>query len=197
MGFISELFSGKEKSKFTFIKDIAAIICGGDTDVLNAIDKMLSGPEKYFTQNADRYDDRGIDIQEIQDIIEEDDKEELVQLLWLGMVDELIEGGYAAEVDYKCTKDELLYSLSQLKAYPMLEEVFKGFMLSDTADGVQPLCREISKRAAGAAVIGCIDIDSDSYPLFILPSLSEMDSSEMFSGICSLARNNGFTISEP
>ena len=98
MGFFSRLFGKKETNGLTFIKDIAAIICGGDTDVLHAIDDMLSNPKKYFKRNAERYDERGIDDEEIQDIMEDGDEEEQTELFWLGMVDELIEahGPYMA-----------------------------------------------------------------------------------------------------
>lgn len=193
------LFGSKEKGRSIFIKDIAAIISGGDTAVLNSIDNMLSHPKKYFKRNADRYDDRGIDAEEIQDILEEGDEEEKTELFWLGMVDELIEGGYVAEVDYKCSKEDYMYNLQQLKSYPYISDVFKDFML-DSSDTLASWCGQISDASKGKALIGYIDIDSDSYPLFILPSLNGSDGSdcsELFSRICLLAQNNGFTITEP
>ncbi len=196
MGFFSKLFDGKEKSRFTFMKDIAAIICCGDADVLNAIDDMLSHPKKYFKRNAERYDERGIDADEIQDIIEEDDEEEQAELFWLGMVDELIEGGYVAEVDYKCSKDELLYALSELN-HPTLKNAFSSDMLSSASEDVSALCGEISKLMAGTAKIGYIDIDSDSYPLFILTAASGKSPDELFTELSTLAGDNLFNITTP
>lgn len=196
MGFFSKLFGGKGKSKFTFIKDIAAIICGGDANVPNAIDDMLSHPKKYFKRNAERYDDRGIDAEEIQDIMADGDVDEQAELFWLGMVDELIEGGYVAEVDYKCSKDELLYALSELKC-PTFKNTFSSDMLSSTADDISTLCSEISKLMAGTAKIGYIDIDSDSYPLFILTAAKGKSPDDLLAELTTLAGDNLFNITTP
>ncbi|MBQ8195763.1 MAG: hypothetical protein IJZ47_10400 [Oscillospiraceae bacterium] len=197
MGFFSKLFGSKEKSKFTFIKDIAAIICGGDTNVLKAIDDMLSNPKKYFKRNSDRYDDRGIDAEEIQDIMADGDADEQAELFWLGMVDELIEGGYVAELDYKCSKDELLNALSELN-YPTLKNtVGSTDMLSSAADDISTLCNEISKLMAGTAKIGYIDIDSDSYPLFILTAAKGKSPDELLDQLTTIAGDNLFNITTP
>ncbi|MBE6902760.1 MAG: hypothetical protein E7478_09815 [Ruminococcaceae bacterium] len=190
------LFGSKEKSRYIFIKDIAAIICGGDTAVLSCIEDMLSHPKKYFKRNADRYDDRGIDAEEIEDILEEGDEEEKAELFWLGMVDELIEGGYVAEVDYKCSAEELMYALQQLKSYSYIAQVCSGFM-PDSSGTVASWCRQISDASKGTAGIGCIDIDSDSYPLFILSSSGGSDFGELLGRIGSIAQDNDFTITEP
>lgn len=172
------------------------MICGGDTNVLNAIDDMLSNHKKYFKRNAERYDERGIDADEIQDIIEDGDEEEQTELFWLGMVDELIAGGYVAEVDYNCSKDELLYALSELN-YPTLKnEVGSSDRLSST-DDISTLCSEISELLAGKAKIGYIDIDSDSYPLFILTAASGKSSDERFAELSALAADNLFNITTP
>lgn len=197
MGLFSRLFGKKETSELKFIKDIAAIICGGDTDVLHAIDDMLSNPKKYFKRNAERYDERGIDDEEIQDIMEDGDEEEQTELFWLGMVDELIAGGYVAEVDYKCSKDELLYALSALRSYQMLRNKFSSDMLNCTDDDISTLCSEISKLMAGTAKIGYIDIDSDSYPLFILTAASGKSADELFAELSTIAADNLFNITTP
>lgn len=195
--FFSKLFGRKSKNEFRFIYDIAAIICSGNADVLNAIDDMLSHPKKYFKHNADRYDERGIDAEEIQDIMADGDVDEQAELFWLGMVDELIEGGYVAEVDYKCSKDELLYALSELN-YPTLKNaVGSTDMLSSTADDISTLCSEISKLMAGTAKIGYIDIDSDSYPLFILTAASGKSPDELLTELSTLAGDNLFNITIP
>ena len=195
--FFSKLFGRKSKNEFRFIYDIAAIICSGNADVLNAIDDMLSHPKKYFKHNADRYDERGLDAEEIQDIMADGDVDEQAELFWLGMVDELIEGGYVAEVDYKCSKDELLYALSELN-YPTLKNaVGSTDMLSSTADDISTLCSEISKLMAGTAKIGYIDIDSDSYPLFILTAASGKSPDELLTELSTLAGDNLFNITIP
>lgn len=195
--FFSKLFGRKSKNEFRFIYDIAAIICSGNADVLNAIDDMLSHPKKYFKHNADRYDERGIDAEEIQDIMADGDVDEQAELFWLGMVDELIEGGYVAEVDYKCSKDELLYALSELN-YPTLKNaVGSTDMLSSSADDISTLCSEISKLMAGTAKIGYIDIDSDSYPLFILTAASGKSPDELLTELSTLAGDNLFNITIP
>ena len=194
--FFSKLFGRKSRNEFRFIYDIAAIICSGNADVLNAIDDMLSHPKKYFKHNADRYDERGIDAEDIQDIMADGDVDEQAELFWLGMVDELIEGGYVAEVDYKCSKDELLYALSELN-YPTLKNKFSKDMLSSTADDISTLCSDISKLMAGTAKIGYIDIDSDSYPLFILTAASGKSPDELLTELSTLAGDNLFNITIP
>lgn len=187
MGLFSKLFS-KDKSKkaidFGYIREIAAVICGSDPDVMNNIENMLSHPQAYFTRTSGRYDERGIDV----------DKAESKTLYWIGMTDELIEGGYVAEVDYKCELEDFLWSLQQLKNYPLIADVIAGLSLNES-ENVDAWGEEICLAIEGKAYLCLIDIDSDSYPVFILPPDKDNKRDNILR-IEELAYTYGHTLSE-
>ncbi len=143
---------------FGYIGRLADVISGGDPAVMGKIDRLISRPSEYFAENSPRYEERGIDA--------EDEDEDTLYLI--GLVDELADGGYIAEVDYKCECDDFLWALEQLKTYPLISRIAGGLSL-DESDDVEAWGREICLAAGKNAVLGWIDIDSDSYLMFILP----------------------------
>ncbi len=155
----------KKNADLSYIGKMSALICGNDAGVMNNIGDMLSCPREYFARFSDRYAERCIDT----------DKADEKELYLIGMTDELIEGGYVAEVDWKCELEDLLWNLRQLKTYPLIAGAVDKLTLSKSGD-VEKWCREISSAAKGTALLCTIDIDSDSYPLFILETDKERGS---------------------
>lgn len=152
---------GKKKEKpidFSYIREISSAICGNDPDVMKNIDDMLGHPQAYFSKYSERYEERCIDVDE------DDDK----ALYWIGMTDELIEGGYVKELDYKCDLQEFLMSLQQLRSYPLVADIIPGITLNES-ENIEAWGEEIALAIEGKALFCMLDIDSDSYPLFILP----------------------------
>ncbi len=152
---------GKKKEKpidFSYIREISSAVCGNDLAVMKSIEEMLADPKAYFSKYSERYEERGIDV-------DEDDEK---TLYWIGMTDELIEGGYVAELDYKCDLEEFLASLQQLRSYPLIADIIPGITLNES-ENIEAWGEEIALAIEGKALFCLLDIDSDSYPLFILP----------------------------
>lgn len=146
----------KKNADFSYIGKMSALICGNDVGVMDSIGEMLRCPREYFARYSDRYAERGMDT----------DKADEKELYLIGMTDELIEGGYVAEVDWKCGPEDFLWNLRQLKTYPLIAGYIDKLTLSEDGQ-VETWCKEISSAAEGIALLCVIDIDSDSYPLFI------------------------------
>ena len=165
--------TGKQSdgNNFSFISDIARLISSGDTKLMEKIGKMLTNSEEYFEENADRYDERFLDV-------EEDDPD---TLMWIGLVDELSEHGYLYSVDWKCEAQDFKWALSQMKS----DNVIPDMELDEDEDVV-----EWGKIINGKLPEHCIcwvDIDSDSYELIIVTN-------EAFGKIAESAKNNGHRI---
>lgn len=125
-----------------------------DGSIHDAIEDCLESPWSYFEENIDRYDERGID---------EDETEETI--IWLGIADELIDANEAVELDWNPELEDFTYfmkSLSDKKNLKIEDDWF------DEEDTITNWCSILDRKweAAGFCV-GGIDIDSDSYVLFI------------------------------
>jgi len=110
------------------------------------------------------------------------------ELPWIALVDELIENGFAYEIDWKESPQNIcsvVDTLLENKNYRMLDWTW----LQDNENMPTELfLDEISKRLHGLLLtLGYLDIDSDSYVLIIV-TLDEMES------IKSLASEAGFTL---
>ena len=133
---------------------------------LQNMDRCFCYPREYFRDNADRYDDRGITSRDAIDTF-----------VWIAVADEMLESGIAVELDWKEEKDEFLSSIEELTKENNL--VVDEGMLEDEGD-IPSWCKELDNKwmKDGYCVAG-IDIDSDSYVLFVcktdkLKSLTEL-----------------------
>ena len=137
-----------------------------DKGFLQNMDRCFCYPREYFKDNADRYDDRGITSRDAIDTS-----------VWIAVADEMLESGIAIELDWKEEKDEFLSRIEELTKENNL--VVDEGMLDDEGD-IPSWCKELDNKwmKDGYCVAG-IDIDSDSYVLFVcktdnLKSLTEL-----------------------
>ena len=135
-------------------------------DFLQNMDRCFCYPREYFKDNADRYEDRGITSRDAIDTF-----------VWIAVADEMLESGIAIELDWKEEKDEFLSNIEELTKENNL--VVDEGMLEDEGD-IPSWCKELDNKwmKDGFCVAG-IDIDSDSYVLFVcktdkLKSLTEL-----------------------
>ena len=135
-------------------------------DFLQNMDRCFCYPREYFKDNADRYEDRGITSRDAIDTF-----------VWIAVADEMLESGIAIELDWKEEKDEFLSNIEELTKENNL--VVDEGMLDDEGD-IPSWCKELDNKwmKDGYCVAG-IDIDSDSYVLFVcktdkLKSLTEL-----------------------
>ena len=137
-----------------------------DKCFLQNMDRCFCYPREYFKDNADRYDDRGITSRDAIDTF-----------VWIAVADEMLESGIAVELDWKEEKDEFLSCIEELTKENNI--VVDEGMLDDEGD-IPSWCKELDNKwmKDGYCVAG-IDIDSDSYVLFVcktdnLKSLTEL-----------------------
>lgn len=125
-----------------------------DGSIHDAIENCLESPWSYFEENIDRYDERGID---------EDETEE--NIIWLGIADELLDANEAVELDWNPELEDFSYfmkSLADKKNLQMEDDWF------DEEDTITNWCSILDRRwEIEGFCVGGIDIDSDSYVLFI------------------------------
>ena len=131
-------------------KELVKII-SEDKDFLQNMDRCFCHPREYFKDNADRYEERGITNRDAIDTF-----------VWIALTDELLESGAAIELDWK---EEFLSSIEGLANEKDL--VVEDVLLDDEGD-IPTWCKELDNKwmKDGYCIAG-IDIDSDSYVLFV------------------------------
>lgn len=179
MGIFSKIFGAKENKSeekdYSFIADIAALITDNDSTVVSKLRECVCDPWGYAAKNAERYSERGIDVSDKK-------KTDTDDICWIGMVDELSENGYLFAVDYSDDSENILWGLSQLKNYGLIEEYADGFE-TDDEDEVEKFIHKLNSALKDSCVC-MIDIDSDSYELIIA-------SYDVYKKISAIAKSNG------
>lgn len=139
------------------ILKIAEIISGGDRIVTKEVALCVSNIRKFSAKYIQRYEARGCDIEHTN----------TNTLMWIGMTDCLIENGYAAELDWKCNKTDFIALLSNIRQFNTFGCEINPVLLYDD-DDISSLCAAQDKVwYTKGLCVGGIDIESDSYVLFI------------------------------
>ena len=182
MGIFSKLFGAKDNTSavkdYSFIADIAALITDNNSEVVSALRECASDPWAYAEKNAARYLQRGI-------VVSDREGNDIGDICWIGMVDELEENGYLFPCDYSEEVENILWGLSQLKNYGLIDKYADGFEADDD-DDVETFVHKLNSTLKDACVC-MIDIDSDSYELIIA-------SLDVYKKISAIAKNNGYSI---
>lgn len=145
------------------ILETAKAISSDDKTVMKQIKLAVDDPRKYCKQNMERFDERGIDLED-DEFLDELDHDEL---LWLAMVDELEANNYAFEFDWKCELKDFLWGLEQLKNYSLIADAVKTISFDESND-IEAWGKELNIALGGKIKICYLDIDSDSYPIAII-----------------------------
>lgn len=159
------IFENYDRAQFEYMLRDAAAISRNDPEVVKSIEEMLDDPVEYLKQNADTFDERGIELfdNDLPDFFEEDD------LLETALVDALEEGFYMVEVDEKCDIDDFFDALEEIETYSLIAaempEIKNGL---DADKGVEEWVEQINGLLDGKAYVIYNDIDTDSYPLTIV-----------------------------
>ncbi|MFE2754090.1 DUF6630 family protein [Actinosynnema sp. NPDC059335] len=154
------------------LASLAALLAPGEPDVARRVVAAHDDPEGYVREHADRLDERGID-------------EPIPELAWIALVDALADHGLLAEVDWKEAADEIVAQLRDLRSSPA-----GAWAWADRVAGDLPaydfLGRAGAELRAAGTTLAVLDIESDCYPLVLLPNA---DAEELRS----LAGATGFT----
>ncbi|MBG9792935.1 hypothetical protein ABD76_10715 [Paenibacillus dendritiformis] len=140
----------------------------GSNEILQNVRLAVDNPSKYFHENRNRLDERNID-----ELTEE--------LPWIALVDELIENGFAFEVDWKESNYricEIIDVLLEKKSFSLLEWQWADEGNYDELSTAEFL-HEVSQRLKAHSIsLAYVDIDSDSYVLIVVP-VQEIESLKM------------------
>ena len=166
---------------------ICSLITESDSEVAAEVQDCLSHTEIYVSEHLEDYNNRDMHL--------EDDSLEDCQ--WLGMVDSLINHGYAVEVDWKSSAADFCWNISSLRRFKQLglslDKKFSGDDSGIEADDfgdykddgdeqysyereeesfeeqdVPYWCKYLDNQWFDDDIcIGQIDIENDSYVLFI------------------------------
>lgn len=163
---LNVIFEDYDRGDCAELLDIARAVSRNDPEVVKAVEFALGEPQKYLKQNAERFNGRGIELDN-EEILDELDAGDL---LFLAMVDELEAHGYSVEIDFTCGYGDFLAALKTLKTYDMIADVMPTIDMGEIAeDGdVDVWIEEINGVLDGKAFICCNDNDSDSYSLMIV-----------------------------
>lgn len=113
-------------------------------------------PGAYVLEHADRLDDRGID-------------EPFPGLAWIALVDALADHGLLAEVDWKEAPDEIAGQLRALRSAPPADELWTS--LAESELPTYEFLESAGERLLGTGTaLAVLDIESDCYPLVLLPA---------------------------
>ncbi|WP_141975575.1 DUF6630 family protein [Saccharothrix saharensis] len=137
---------------------LAALLAPDVPDVAVRVTEAHDDPDGYLRTHADRLDERGID-------------DPIPELAWIALVDALTDHDLLAEVDWKEAADEIVGRLRALRSSPPRADAWAWF---DRADGDVPAYDFLDRagaelRATGTA-LAVLDIESDCYPLVLLPA---------------------------
>ena len=137
---------------------IAAAISADDKAVIARMKDCVSNTKAYVQKNEERFEERGFEIEDLEDEEEE--------IRWLALVDILEENEYVCERDWKDELEDFVYFVGNLKsvkarALPLEKEWF------DEEGNVVDWCKVLDEKWKDlGCCVAAIDIDSDSYVLF-------------------------------
>lgn len=138
-------------------REIFGIICDGDSDALEEMEKCLGSARLFAMENYEMFDRRGIVPSTASEF----------KIKWLGCVEIMIKHGYVREFDYKVDFEDFYEQFGSLKIVqargilPADEEIYLDYEIGSWIN-----CIDHCWGKSGMCV-GGIDIDSDSYVVFV------------------------------
>lgn len=125
-----------------------------NTEVRSNLEFCLESPQQYYKEKADIYEERCIDGNQ-------EDK----TIIWIGMVDEMLSGNEAIELDWKTDAEDFFYEMKSLANRHRLE-IQEDWFKKD--DDIPTWCEVLDEKWMDKDFcVGGMDIDSDSYVLFV------------------------------
>jgi hypothetical protein len=135
---------------------VAGLLAVDAPEVRDLAVAALDDPAAYLAAHADRLDDRGID-------------EPFPGLAWIALVNALTDHGLLAEVDWKEAADEIAGQLRALRSAPPADPGWTSLGESELPTYEFLELAGDRLHATGTA-LGVLDIESDCYPLVLLPA---------------------------
>ena len=142
------------------------VLLTDNTEVRSKLESCLESPQRYYRENVESYEERCIDGNQ------EDDR-----IVWFAIADEMILSGAAIELDWKTDAEDFFYEMKSLANRHRLEIQEDCFKKDDD---IPTWCEVLDEKWMDKDFcVGGMDIDSDSYVLFVcqaevLKQLSEL-----------------------
>lgn len=165
MGFFDKLFGGKKPKeepmttgnpKMDAMVLIARGLTGNDHMIVKEISGFCADPVPYFEAHREQYAERGITSAEDVDTI-----------CWLGLVDCLLKYGCICERDYKDSASDFTWAIQHQEPVIMHDLIVRELWF-DEEKAVPDWCAVLDEKwAKQGYCVGALDIDSDSYVLFV------------------------------
>ena len=142
------------------------VLLTDNTEVRSKLESCLESPQRYYRENVESYEERCIDGNQ------EDDR-----IVWFAIADEMILSGAAIELDWKTDVEDFfdeMKGLANRHHLGLQEDWFQE------DDDIPTWCELLDEKWADKQFcVGAMDIDSDSYVLFVcrtevLKQLSEL-----------------------
>ncbi len=138
--------SNNETDLQNSILHISKIISHNDSTVINEISNLMNNKDIYIKKSEREIDENC----------------SANTLFWLIMVDTLEKYNYICERDWKDEFEDFIYFLSNLKNF----DIDINYDIFNKDESIIEWCQIIDSKYEPKC-IGCIDIDSDSYVLFV------------------------------
>jgi len=145
--------------KFTFLLELASLVCPDDA-LRSEVQLAENQPLNYLSQFQDEMLKRGIE-------------RAMPELPWLALVDGLAKRGLLVELDWKDDPSELIETAIGLtKDHPDSETIAKTILKVEPFidEDIEEFLPQLNSKLKKFDVqLGWYDIDSDSYPLSLIP----------------------------
>lgn len=125
-----------------------------DDDTAARLNRCISDPRTYYDDHAELYAERCISSDADDDTI-----------IWIGIVDALIEQGIMFEFDFKVELDDFVYGMQEINSNDAL--IIDEDSFDEDADITEWLKGLYHAWSGQGFVIAGMDIDSDSYCVLI------------------------------
>lgn len=136
--------------------NIAKLISNDNEEVMKEAQQCIIDPKDYFNTHLTQYEERGIQSCEDVDTI-----------CWLGLVDILTKAGFVKELDFSCEVDEFTDSIHELITRNQMDVTFEEDWFNEE-ESIEEWFAILSEKWKLCPYVAAIDIDSDSYVLFII-----------------------------
>lgn len=133
---------------------IGMAISNDDMQVKAELETCIKDTKSYFSNNKERFEERGISGEALDDI------------RWISLVDILEENGYVCERDWQDELDDFVCFVEKLKGVSS-RKLPVDLQWFDEDEDVSTWCGILDEKwAENGNCIAAIDIGSDSYVLF-------------------------------
>lgn len=136
-------------------ENICRQLCPQNDELVNEVNLAFSDPESYFEKYSDDLMERGIE-----------NSTEVTP--WLALVDGLARSASLVELDCKFDAADLVWNLEQLQICKANAIDFS--QISNSDEYSEELFTLVARELDGYSMnLIILDIDSDSYPLMVIP----------------------------